>query len=249
MAILGANGGADRVGVGVVGVGDAWPEQREALRNLSARVRVVAVADAVPLRAEAAAAEVGAVAAGGALALARRPDVRAVLLGDPAWWGLSALDLLLIAEKPVLLAGPTDPADERLDALSARAASAGAVVVPDVARRFLPGTLRLRELAATTLGPVRAVRVVAPMAEPSPLAGSYGQPVHAAWFAELADWCARLLPDPVREVAATADPAASAGTVELRCEPGAAVTGDRTGGAGRRSRWRTPRTSPATAPR
>ena len=231
MAILGANGGT-RVGVGVVGVGDAWPTHAGALRNLAARVRVVAVADAVPLRAEAAAADVGAVAAGGILALARRPDVRAVLLGDPAWWGLSALDLLLTAEKPVLLAGPTDPFDDRLDALAARAASTGAVVVPDVSRRFSPGTLRLRELAATTLGAVHAVRVLAPRADPSPLAASYGQPTHAARFAELADWCAHLLPDPVRGVAATADPAAAAGTVELRCAAGSPVTGDRAGGAG-----------------
>ena len=216
MATLGANGGT-RVGVGVAGVGDAWPTHADALRNLAARVRVVAVADAVPLRAEAAAADVGAVAAGGVLALARRPDVRAVLLGDPAWWGLAALDLLLTAEKPVLLAGPTDPFDDRLDALAARAASTGAVVVPDVSRRFSPGTLRLRELAATTLGAVHAVRVVAPRADPSPLAASYGQPTHAARFAELADWCAHLVPDPIREVAATADPAAAAGTVELRC--------------------------------
>ena len=100
MAIPGSGGGAGPIGVGVVGVGDAWPVHRDALRNLAGRVRVAAVCDAVPLRAEAAAAECGAAAVGGVLALARRPDVRAVLLGDPAWWGLAAAGLVLDAENP-----------------------------------------------------------------------------------------------------------------------------------------------------
>ena len=232
MAISGASGGAvdtrtrggaGRVRVGVVGVGDGWPAQRDALRALP-RVEVVAVTDAVPLRAESAAAEVGAAAAGGALALARRPDVRAVLLGDPAWWGLSALDLLLTADKPVLAAGPVDPADDRLDALAARAASSGAVVVPDLSARFTPATLRLRELAATDLGPVRSVRLTAPRPSPSPLAESYGQPVRAGRLAGLLDWCAHLLPAAVHEVSA-AGPADAPASVELRCGPGSESAG------------------------
>ena len=232
MATLGASGGgasgggpggAATIGVAVVGVGDGWPGQRDALLSLAGRVRVAAVVDAVPLRAEGAAAEVGAVAAGGVLAAARRPDVRAVLLGDPAWWGLSALDLLLTAEKPVLVCGPVDPADDRLDALAARAAATGAVVVPDLSRRFTPSTLRLRELAATTLGAVGRVEVTAPLPAPSPLADSYGQPVNAARFVSLADWAAHLLPGPVREVSAAADPAAGPATVTLTADGAEAV--------------------------
>ena len=226
MAAVGA------IGVGVAGVGPDWPAQRAALRALAGRVRIAAVCDAVPLRADAAAAEVGAAAAGGVIALARRSDVRAVLLGDPAWWGLGALDLLLTAGRLVLLAGPVDPGDDRLDALAARAASAGTVVVPDLARRFAPATLRLRELIATTLGPVHAVRLVAPRPEPAPLQESYRQPADADRFAKLADWAAHLLPGPVREVTATADPAAGPATVELRGEPGSPVTGEAGDGPG-----------------
>ena len=226
MAVVGA------IGVGVAGVGPGWPDQRAALLALRGRVRVAAVHDAVPLRADAAAAEVGAAPADGLLALARRSDVRAVLLGDPAWWGLAALDLLLTAGRPVLLAGPTDPGDDRLDALAARAASAGTVVVPDLARRFTPATLRLRELAATVLGPVHAVRVVAPRPAAPPLQESYRQPADADRFAKLADWCAHLLPGRVGEVDAAADPAAGPATCELRCEPGSPVTGEAGDGPG-----------------
>ena len=226
------------IGVGVAGLGPDWPErQRPALERLAGRVRIAAVHDAVPVRARTAAADLsrttgGTAAVGGLLALARRPDVRAVLLGDPAWWGLSALDLLLRADKPVLLAGPVDPRDDRLDALAARAASAGTVVTPDLSRRFAPATLRLRELIATALGEVHAIRLTAPLPPARPLREAYGQPVAAAHFVELADWCAHLLPGRVREVSASADPAAGPAAVELRLEEGRPVTGAARGGPG-----------------
>ena len=224
------------IGVGVAGIGPAWASsQRPALARLAARVRVAALHDAVPLRTAAAAAEVGAVPVGGLLAMARRRDVRAVLLGDPAWWGLAALDLLLTAEKPVLLAGPVDPGDDRLDALAARAASRGTVVTPDLSARFTPATLRLRELIATSLGPVHAVRLTAPLPESSPLQDAYRQPAAADRFAKLADWCANLLPGgagAVREVTATADPAAGPAIAELRLRGGDPVTGEAREGPG-----------------
>ncbi len=239
------------IGVGVAGLGPDWPDrQRPALERLAGRVRLVAVHDAVPVRTRAAAEElsrqfvvpqespgVGVAAAAGLSALARRPDVRAVLLGDPAWWGLAALDLLLLANKPALLCGPVDPTDDRLDALAARAASAGTVVTPDLSARFTPATLRLRELIATTLGAVHAVRVVAPLPAAHPLRDAYGQPVAAWEFARLADWAAHLLPGPVREVAAAADPAAAqpaAGAIsaQLRLDPGEPATGEARGGRG-----------------
>ena len=232
------------IGVGVAGLGPDWPErQRPALERLAGRVRIVAVHDAVPARTRAAAADLsrqyggqsggaGTAAAGGLLALARRPEVRAVLLGDPAWWGLAGLDLLLRADKPVLLAGPVDPRDDRLDALAARAASAGTVVTPDLSFRFTPATLRLRELVATTLGGVYAIHLIAPLPTPDPLHAAYGQPLTAWHFARLADWAAHLLPGPVREIAATADPAAGATAAQLRLEPGAAATGEARGGRG-----------------
>ena len=221
------------IGVGVVGLGPEWPDiQRPALDRLAGRVRVAALHDAVPLRARAAAAEVGAKPVGGLLALARRADVRAVLLGDPAWWGLAALDLLLTADRPVLLAGPVDPRDDRLDALAARAASAGTVITPDLSPRFTPATLRLRELIATALGPVHAVRLTAPLPAANPLRDAYRQPAFAGRFAQLADWCGHLLPAGVKEVAAAADPAAGPATVELRSDPGRKVTGEARGGRG-----------------
>ena len=219
--------------VGVIGAGPGWAgEHRPALAAVAGRVRAVAVHDAVPLRADQLAAELGAKAVGGLLELARRGDVRAVLLCDPAWWGPAAVDLLLDAGKPVLAAGPADPRDDRWGAVAARAASLGAVVVPDLSMRFRPGTLRLRELVATTLGPVRSVAVVAPLPDPSPLQVAYGQAARADRFVKLADWCAHLLPFPAREVAATADPLTGPATVELRGEPGAAVTADGRGGPG-----------------
>ncbi|QDT15633.1 Gfo/Idh/MocA family oxidoreductase [Alienimonas californiensis] len=226
------------IGVGVAGLGPDWPDrQRPALERLNGRVRIVAVHDAVPVRTRAAAEDLsrrsgGTTAAGGLWALARRPDVRAVLLGDPAWWGLAALDLLLRADKPVLLAGPIDPRDDRLDALAARAASAGTVVTPDLSLRFTPATLRLRELIATTLGAVHAIRVVAPLPAAHPLRDAYGQPVAAWRFAQWADWAAHLLPDGVREVVATADPAAGASSAQLRLDEGEKVTGEARGGRG-----------------
>ncbi|NNJ26976.1 hypothetical protein [Alienimonas chondri] len=242
------------IGVGVAGLGPEWAEpQRPALERLAGRVRVAAVCDAVPVRARGAAedlsrlytelsAEQGApenapradavAVVGGLSALARRPDVRAILLGDPAWWGLGSLELLLRADKPVLLAGPVDPRDDRLDALAARAASAGTVVTPDLSFRFTPATLRLRELIATTLGEVYAVHLSAPLPAAHPLRDACDQPVAAWHFARLADWAAHLLPGAVREVAATADPHAGATAAQLRLDAGDRVTGEARGGRG-----------------
>ena len=189
------------ISVGVIGLGPNWATlHRPALATLRDRVRVAVVADAVPLRASSAARAVGCGTAGGLLEVARRKDVRAVLLLDPAWWGLHALELLLPAGKPIFLGGSVGREDTRLNELTRTAAAAGATVMPEFGPRYTPATIRLRELAATALGPPHRLTVSHTLPDAPPLAEAYGQRPAAEVLRRWADWCAHLLAGTVAEV-------------------------------------------------
>ena len=185
-----------RLRVGVVGLGRLWEARHKpALARMADRIRVTAVYDQVARRAAMEAAQVGCVAAEGLAALVERPDVDAVYLLTPQWFGFHAIELACGLGKPVYCALPLagDPAG--VAAIAGAIRAGGAPFMPELARRFYPATLRLRELLATTLGPPRLVL------GHSRLFGfdRYGQPGPATQLApapltldpggNLLDWC------------------------------------------------------------
>lgn len=147
-----------RLRVGVVGLGRLWETRhRPALTRLRDQFEVTAVYDQVLRRAEIEAQQDGCAVAEGLAALVDRPDVDVVYLMAPQWFGLHALELACDARKPVYCALPLGGSLEELERLERRVEAGRTVFMPELARRFYPATLRLKELLATTLGPPRLV--------------------------------------------------------------------------------------------
>ena len=144
--------------VGVVGLGRLWEARHKpALARMADRFEVRAVYDQVARRAATEAAHLGCAAPEGLAALVERPDVDVIYLLTPQWFGLHAIGLACAAGKPIYCALPVagDPTALREVAEAIRAR--GTPFMPELARRFYPATLRLRELLATTLGRPRLV--------------------------------------------------------------------------------------------
>ena len=178
--------------VGLVGLGSAWEVRyRPALRALGDRFDVRAVCDQISLRAEQAARDFGARHVDGFRALARLPDVDAVLLLAPQWYGY--LPILAACEegKSVYCTNTLDLDLDQSRLIRDRVERAGVAFMTEFPRRQMPATLRLKELIATRLGTPRILfchtRVPA---EPPPGAGRTTHvPDGTNDLAELIDWC------------------------------------------------------------
>ncbi len=148
-----------RLRVAVIGLGRLWEgRHKTALGRLSDRFRVTALYDQVARRAIIQAAEQRCVAPEGLAATIERPDVDVVYLLNPQWFGLHAARLALASGKPVFSALPVAHHPEELEALgTAFSGPEAPFFTPELARRFYPATLRLRELLATRLGAPRRI--------------------------------------------------------------------------------------------
>lgn len=147
-----------RLRVGVIGLGRLWEARHKpAFARLGDRFRVVAVYDQVARRAALEASQIGCTHAESLSAIIQRPDIDVIHILTPQWFGLHAVELACTAGKPVYCALPlaSDPA--ALEAVGAIIRSTATPFMPELARRFYPATLRLRELLATTLGRPRLV--------------------------------------------------------------------------------------------
>lgn len=141
--------------IGIIGLGPEWERlYRPALGHLARRLRVTAVYDAVPSRAEQAAAELRAAPAFGIRALLQRHDVKGVLILDEAWQGLWPLRFATEIGKPAYVARPVTGRLPLIEPLCARAAAQNVLLVPEFRLRALPVTTRVHELVATHLGAV-----------------------------------------------------------------------------------------------
>ncbi|WP_435016895.1 Gfo/Idh/MocA family protein [Tundrisphaera sp. TA3] len=150
--------GSGRLRIGVIGLGRLWEARHKpALARMADRFRVTAVYDQVARRAELEAAQLGAAALTGLSELIDRPDVDAVYLLAPQWFGLHAIDLAAAAGKPIYCALPLASDPDEIDRLDARIRASGVAFMPEFARRFYPASLRLRELIATRIGAPRLV--------------------------------------------------------------------------------------------
>lgn len=147
-----------RLRVGVIGLGRLWEARHKpALARLADRFQVTAVYDQVGRRAATEAAALRCAASDGLTALIERPDVDAVYLLSPQWFGLHPAFLACEIRKPIYCAVPLASGTAALETLAGLVRTSGTPFMPEFARRFYPATLRLRELLATTLGPARLI--------------------------------------------------------------------------------------------
>ena len=106
--------------LGVVGLGRAWETRYQpALAALRDRVEIAAVYDQVARRAEIVARQVGCRAAAGLVDLVDGPDVDAVALLAPQWFGAHPIELAARLGKPVYSALPLPDDEEELARLEA----------------------------------------------------------------------------------------------------------------------------------
>lgn len=150
---------SDRLGLGIVGLGRLWEARHKpSIARLSDRFRVVAVHDQVSWRAAAEAEELGCSHARGLTELVERPDVDALYLLAPQWFGSFVAELAARSGKPVYYGLPVAADAAGLEGIARAARESGSVLVPELARRCYPATTRLKELLASTLGKPRLVR-------------------------------------------------------------------------------------------
>jgi predicted dehydrogenase len=144
--------------VGVIGLGRLWETRHKpSLARLKDRFRITAVYDQVFRRAEIEAAQLGCAACQGLAALVERPDVDAIYLLSPQWFGLYPAHLACAAGKAVYCGLPLSGDQAELESLIQRVDETGIAFMPEFARRCYPATLRLKELLATSLGSPRLV--------------------------------------------------------------------------------------------
>jgi predicted dehydrogenase len=180
--------------VGVIGLGRLWETRhRPALARMRDQFQVVAVYDQVARRAEMEAASLRCAVAGGVTALVERPDVDVIYMLSPQWFELFAARVACEVGKPIYCGIPVGGCD--IESLAPIIQAAQTPFMPEFARRFYPATIRLRELLANELGPLRFVtgqtrsfgydRYASPgplnQLEPAPLALDPG--------VFLLDWC------------------------------------------------------------
>ncbi len=179
--------------VGIIGLGEAWETRhRPALRSLADRFEVRAVCNEVALLAEQAASEFNAQPVDGFRALAERPDIDAILILSPDWYGLLPIIAACDAGKAVYCAAGLDIDIEQARQLRDRVEQSGIAFMAEFPRRQAPATLRLKELICTRLGKPRLLfchqrRAV----EKAGAARRNGKQPHSDTreLMELVDWC------------------------------------------------------------
>jgi predicted dehydrogenase len=147
-----------RLRVGVIGLGRLWEARHKpALARLKDQFQVTALYDQVARRASLEASSLGCAAVEGLTALIERPDVDVVYMLSPQWFGVHPIRLACAHKKPVYCAVPLVDDPSGLEALAEVIRTSGTPFMPEMARRFYPASLRLRELLATSLGRPRLV--------------------------------------------------------------------------------------------
>lgn len=175
--------------VGLIGLGADWEKRfRPVLTRLRPRLRIKAIYSPVSHRAEPVAAEFQAVHSPGLCALLERPDLRAILLLDSGWTGHLPAELACARGKPVFFAGASGIGSQAISLLAAQSAESGTTVMPELRLRYLPATLRLRELLATQLGRPHHIRLHLA----APTEGCQSDQLRAR-LVELLDWCRALV--------------------------------------------------------
>ena len=163
------------IDVGLDGVGPLWSRYRPALSRLRHPIQIAALYDVIFARADRALQSDSetshspfspeAVVATGLQGLAKRGDLRAVLLMDCGWHGISALKPLSRHDKPLFVAPWLSATRETYQQIYESAEHNGCTIMPAMLRRFTPATIRLQELIATDLGRPHNIEIELPIDE------------------------------------------------------------------------------------
>lgn len=179
--------------VGVVGLGSAWETRhRLALLSLSDRFEVRAVCCDVAQRAEQVARDFNATPMDGYQVMATCPDIDALLMLAPGWYGALPILAACDAGKAVYCAAALDLASERIRHIKQRIEDAGIAFMAELPRRHTPATLRLKELIATQLGEPRLLFChlrQTPLTAAVRSNGGEAVEPGARDLIELVDWC------------------------------------------------------------
>ncbi len=185
--------------IGVIGAGTEWDAVwRPAFSQLS-RLVVTSFYDPVPIRGERIAEAFDWKPAGNVRQLLATARLKGVVILDAGWQGNWAIREADQRRIPVLVS----PRESPLEHLAAafHAASGETLIQPELRRRYTAATMRVRELTATRLGPVKSLRVEIP--SPSPL--------DVSRWAEVIDWCRFV----VQSAVMVAEPGGTAGRIRL----------------------------------
>jgi predicted dehydrogenase len=182
-----------RLRVGLIGLGDAWETRhRPALLALRDRFEVRAVCSEVAKRAQQAADEFSANTVDGFRTLTKRPDVDAVLMLSPQWYGPLPILASCEAGKAVYCAAALDIDPQQAKEIRKKVEDSGIAFMAEFPRRHAPATLRLKELIATRLGAPRLLFCHERLLVPEKSNGAvYGRhwPLAMRDLMELVDWC------------------------------------------------------------
>lgn len=179
--------------IGVLGLGESWEKRyKPALRVLSDRFELRYVCDPVAHLASQVAREFDATPVEGFRALARRPDLDAVMIFSRPWYG--TLPILAVCEvgKSVYSCCGFDMDPANALQLKQRIEQAGVAFMAEFPRRHASATTRLKELIATRLGRPRLLFAHLRRSAEKPSNGRAAMEATnpaARDLMELIDWC------------------------------------------------------------
>jgi hypothetical protein len=163
--------------IGVIGAGREWEAVwRPAFAQVS-RLVISTFYDPVAIRGERVAEAEEWQLASHVRGVLETPKLRGVVVLDAGWCGNWVIREADRRHLPVLVSSRESSLESLAAAL--QAASGETLIQPELRRRYTPATMRVRELTATRLGPVKALRVELLAAVP---------PTISEW-AEVIDWC------------------------------------------------------------
>jgi hypothetical protein len=169
----------------LLGVPRDWEtDYQPALARLHDRLTIAAVYSPAVKESRAAAERLSSRPAHGIRAGLAREQFDGALLINGDWWSRFALEQACEQVQAVFWRVPAEIDTDLMQRLHARAATRGQLIVPEFRLRYTPATLRLRELLATELGPVRTVEI-------RPLGNCEVPP--AEFERQLFDWCRSVL--------------------------------------------------------
>lgn len=192
---------SEKIGIGIIGLGHRWRTRHlPALRALADRFAVRAVFDAIYQLAVHAAEELAAEPVGGIQPLVEREDVDAVLVLSTQWHGFYPLIASRRANKPLYYGGCLGILGRCKQEIGDDIAEYPEFMA-ELPRRWAPGTIRLKELIATTLGKPKLLFCHQRRgAEGAPTEKNGGEAEPGRELIEMIDWCCYVVGSEPRSV-------------------------------------------------
>ena len=147
-----------RLRLGIVGLGRLWEARHKpALGQMQDRFEIACVYDQVFRRAAMEARQLGCQASESLVKMISDPEIDAISVLGPQWFGWHAVDLALDHGKPVYCALHPAAHVTDLKRTASRVAESGVPFIPELPRRVYPATIRLMQLIERDLGKPRLI--------------------------------------------------------------------------------------------